>query len=103
MKLKLHHYVITQSPPLYQEFLKIEVLLKHGYKGLDTTSDSDQYDRYSSISYDIPSAMGALADAFEALIGAVYLDCGGDIEIIRNIIRYVDMLPQLRSTSQSNL
>lgn len=41
------------------------------------------------------AAVKALADAFEALIAAVYLDCNHDLDTIRNIVKYLHLIPQL--------
>jgi dsRNA-specific ribonuclease len=39
------------------------------------------------------SAAGALADLFEALIGAIFLDCHGNLEVIKSVILKVGLLP----------
>jgi dsRNA-specific ribonuclease len=45
--------------------------------------------------------MKALADTFEAIIGAIYLDSGGSMEAICKVIKHINLLPAL-SNSNSN-
>jgi dsRNA-specific ribonuclease len=40
-------------------------------------------------------ASKALADTFEALVGAIYLDCRGEMEDLYVMVRYINLLPQL--------
>jgi dsRNA-specific ribonuclease len=43
------------------------------------------------------SALKLMADVFEAVLGAVYIDCGYDLGVVRNIVKKLNMLPQLKS------
>ncbi|RYH29805.1 hypothetical protein EON65_07275 [archaeon] len=41
------------------------------------------------------SASKALADMFEAIVGAIFLDSGGDVEPIKSLVRFINLIPQL--------
>jgi dsRNA-specific ribonuclease len=42
------------------------------------------------------SAQKLMADVFEAMLGAVFIDCGYDVGVMRGIVKKLNMLPQLK-------
>lgn len=42
------------------------------------------------------SALKALADMFEAIMGAIFLDSGGGLESVQQVVKHINLLPQLK-------
>ena len=51
----------------------------------------------------INSASKSIADMFEALIGAVYLDCHCSMDEIRKIVLHINLVPQLNELHEAKL
>ena len=96
LKIRLHKCLITNSESLQNEFEAIELQMQKilpnqahlGHISIDVCR---------SILQGRQAAMNALADAFEAFIAAVFIDSRNNVNTIYDIIRRIDMLPQLQN------
>jgi dsRNA-specific ribonuclease len=78
-KIGLHHHLQVATLSLVDYFNKLKMQSQYPSSG--------EFTRISKV----------LADAFEAIIGAVYIDSGGSMDEIYKIIHTIDLLPQLMS------
>jgi dsRNA-specific ribonuclease len=92
-RLKLHYLLEYSSSPLKDE-INILINIDQEYEKHDIINNYDitcQYDgRYDCVKIPKP-----LADLFEALIGAIFIDCNGNMSIISQVVSHIHILPQL--------
>eukprot|EP01034_Spumella_vulgaris_P022615 gene22615-28752_t len=122
-RLQLYRYLNLSSQQLEMEFAKLDRLMASEHAVSETeeqqerpakkarTSEASEATGQASVSevsadeYVPPpgpkviemgsGASKALADTFEALVGAIYLDCRGEMEDLYIMVRYINLLPQL--------
>lgn len=81
LKFNLHHYILTSSPQLCEELR----LVSHW------TSSSKLIDQQK---LNLP-VFKIIADVFEAIIGAIYLDCGSSLQIMMDLVRRIELVEEI--------
>ncbi|XP_025190355.1 endoribonuclease Dicer-like [Melanaphis sacchari] len=84
IRIGLHRFILAKSPDMSEA---IDRFYKHQQKnnhkiGHDVLYLIEEDDCYAAESIDVPKALG---DLFEALIGAIYLDCNRDLNFVWTI------------------
>jgi endoribonuclease Dicer len=92
IELGLQRYLRVMSGQLLNEFRDIQLYLDMAVEEAAATGgeiiklDMDFVDK---------SCIKAMADALEALFGALYLDSHGSLDAVQAVIRHINLLPQL--------
>jgi dsRNA-specific ribonuclease len=94
-ELKLYKFLTTMSPQLEHEFSQVDTLVhslfSDGGKIVEKLGETIQKKNFNIST----GSSKALADTVEALFGAAYLDSGGNMDEMRDIVKHMDILPQL--------
>eukprot|EP01036_Dinobryon_divergens_P030207 gene30207-39412_t len=113
VRLGLHKYLLHCSLPLEDLLEKISILVlamdnsssASGIIGDNGSNDDDEDEDDESnkkqhankkvrrMEVELPSDVKFLADAFEAIIAAIYIDSGSSLDTVCAVIRHIKMIP----------
>ena len=60
---------------------------------LQLTNDISELRKLDNVKNINESLIKFLADIFESLIGAIYIDCNGEMDVIENIVDHLKLIP----------
>lgn len=96
------HGLVTKAANLDEAIL--DSLVKRGLgSGIALSTNLQNKEKKLTNKVTSNTASKAIADLFEALIGAVYLDCHCSMDEIRNIILHINLVPQLNELHEAKM
>lgn len=96
-KLQLYKHLDVLSQALQSEFNDLQALQDCCSGTPPDNADESSHvwpENYTEMESISPALSGALADLMEALFGAMYLDCGGDLVELQRVARFANILPE---------
>lgn len=94
LELGLQRFLSSMSSHLISEFKDIQVFLDSINEQPHSRPELSKID----ISFVDVGCVNALADLLEAIVGAIFLDSGQSLEAVRDVVKKINLLPQLSLT-----
>lgn len=93
LHLGLQKHLLVMSNRLLCDFRDIQL-----HYEMEEFVEKDNFFEAGGINTEVvgESCHKALADFLEALIGAVFIDCGGSLEVVQRVVMHINLLPQIK-------